>query len=353
MKIILSMDGGGIRGIVPAAVLAYLENRIQEMMNDNRIRLVNLVDFVAGTSTGSIIGGLMLIPGTVKNQYVVPMYTMWEIVQMYFEFGGAVFKKNDLWYYIRTMWGLLGPKFPERNIETPLLQYMDHYKLKDLLKPCMFSGYDIDKRKAIFYTNSDERQEYADYYLKDVVRGSTSIPSIFSPAYFNEGININTIVDGGTFANNPSLAAYIEVSKTIFKGENKPKKHSVKDVLVISLGTGSYSKKPYTFSKTKRWGKAQWIVPALDVMTSSHSEVTNYEMEKIFAANDSSQNYIRLNPPIVLGSTNALDASKENLSKLLKDAQNYTKENKEMLDDLAQKICRIKCLHNWKEEDLD
>ena len=351
MKIILSLDGGGIRGIVPAAVLAYLEDRIQNMMGDNRLRIANLVDFVAGTSTGSIIGGLMIIPQTTKNNYVTTLYTMWEIVQMYFEFGGQVFRKNSFWYDAKTAWGLLGPRFPESNIEAPLLQYMNHYKLKDLLKPCMFSGYDIDKRKVIFYTNADEHQLYSDYYLKDIVRGSTSIPSIFPPAYFNEGVRINTIVDGGIFANNPALAAYIEVSKTIFKGDDRLKKRETQDILMISLGTGDYAKKSYSYKKTKRWGKAQWIVPALDIMATSHSEVTHYEMEKIFAATNSSQNYRRINPPIILGSTNALDASKDNLSKLLKDAQNYTKQNKEILDELAKQICNIKGIHNWADID--
>jgi patatin-like phospholipase/acyl hydrolase len=62
MKIILSIDGGGMRGVIPAAILVYLENKIQEITEDPRLRIGNVVDFVAGTSTGSIIGALMLIP---------------------------------------------------------------------------------------------------------------------------------------------------------------------------------------------------------------------------------------------------------------------------------------------------
>jgi len=351
VKIILSLDGGGIRGIVPAAVLAYLEDRIQNIMHDRRLRIANLVDFVAGTSSGSIIGGLMIIPQTTKNNYVTTLYTMWEIVQMYFEFGGQVFKKNNFWYDVKTVWGLFGPRFPESNIEAPLLQYMNHYKLKDLLKPCMFSGYDIDKRKVIFYTNADEHQLYSDYYLKDVARGSASVPSIFPPAYFNEGIHVNTIIDGGVFANNPALAAYMEVSKTIFKGDTQPKNYGTQDIMMISLGTGDYSKKSFPYNKTKKWGSAQWTVPALDMVATSNSEVTHYQMEKIFATTNSLQNYKRINPPILLGSTNSLDASKDNLCKLLKDAQNYTKQNKDMLEQLARQICDIKGIHNWDDVD--
>jgi len=340
MKIILSIDGGGMRGVLPAAVLVYLENKIQEITQDPRIRMGNMVDFVAGTSTGSVIGTLMLIPDE-NNLY--PKYKMSDIINFYFDLGEKVFKSsflNDL----KTVWGLFGPKFPAGNIEEPLLKELDHYKLKDLLKPCMFSGYDIEKRKVIFYTNKDDCEKYADYYVKDIVRGSTSIPSIFSPARFQYGVDINTIVDGGVFANNPSLAAYIEVSKTLFKGQYETTKYNPHDLIVISLGTGSYKQKPYMYKKTKRWGKANWMLPIIDVLLTSHSEVTSYEMEKLFAAYNSSHNYKRLNPPIKIGSSDPMDASKENLTLLLKDANNYIEENKEMLNVLAREICDIKFL---------
>ncbi len=342
MKIILSIDGGGMRGIIPAAILSYLEEKIHEITKDKRLRIGNLVDFVAGTSTGSIIGAMMLIPGESK---IYPKYKMSEIVQMYFDFGETVFKRN-FWHNIKTIWGLFGPTFPTSNIETPLLKELNHHKLKELIKPCLFSGYDIEKRRVVLYTNKDDTEKYAEYYLKDVVRGSTAIPSYFSPARFQEGVNVNTIVDGGLFANNPSLVAYIEVSKTLFKGQYETKKYNPHDLIIISLGTGEFQQKPYLYKKVKNWGKIAWLMPVINCLLSSHSEVTNYEMQKLFAAYDSKHNYKRLNPPIKLGSPNALDASKENLTLLLKDVQNYINENKEMLNTLAREICDIKFLLN-------
>ena len=332
MKIILSIDGGGIRGIVPAAILAYLENRIQQIQKDNRIRIGNLVDFVAGTSTGSIICAAMLIPDETKNK---PKYTMDDIVQMYFNMGDDVFKKK-FWHGVKTLWGLLGPTFPASNIEPLLLKELGHYKMGDLLKPCMISGYDIEKRRVNFYTNDDKDHKYEDYYVKDIVRGSTSIPAYFPPARFNHGVDINTIVDGGVFANNPSLAAYIEVSKTLFDGEYK-RKHP-HELIIISLGTGKISQKSFPYKKAKRWGKAQWLMPVIDVLLSSHSEVTSYEMEKIFEAYDSKKNYTRINPSIILGNSSGLDASKDNLCKLLKDVNNYIEDNKDMLESLANDL---------------
>jgi len=342
MKIILSIDGGGIRGIVPAAILGYLEEKIQDITGDERLKIGSLFDFVAGTSTGSIVGSLMLIPKESKDGEILkPKFKMSEIVKMYVELGDNVFKKNP-WHSIKTLWGLTGPKYLASNIETPLLTFMDHYKLSDLIKPCMFSGYDIKERRVNFYTNSDENKKYVDYYLKDVIRGSTSIPSYFPPAHFKEGTNENTIIDGGVFANNPSLAAYIEVSKTLYDG--KIKKFDPNELMVISLGTGQFKQKSFSYNKISHWGKAQWMIPMIDVLLTSHSEVTDYEMKKLFSSYDSLHNYKRLNPPLIQASSSALDASRENVTKLLLDAKTYTEINKEMLNTLAREICDINYL---------
>lgn len=344
MKIIISIDGGGVRGIVPAAVLAYLEKKIQEIQKDDRIKIGNLVDFVAGTSTGSIITAAMLIPEDScqrKVKRACPKYKMDEIVQMYFDMGDQVFEKK-FWHQLKTVWGLFGPTFPASNIEPLLLKELGHYKLSDLIKPMMITGYDIEKRRVNFYTNTDKNKKYEDYYVKDVVRGSTSIPAYFPPARFNHGVDINTIVDGGVFANNPSLAAFIEVSKTLF--DEGFKDVTAHDVMVISLGTGYIQQKPFPYDKSKKWGKAQWMMPVIDVLLSSHSEVTDYEMRKIFNSYNADGNYKRLNPPIILGDSSGLNGSKDNLTNLLKDVQRYINENKTMLNTLAREIIDINCL---------
>ena len=126
MKIIFTLDGGGIRGIVPAAILDYLEKKIQEYQKDPRIRIASLVDMVAGTSTGSIVGSLMTTP--CKDNPKRPRHSMSHIVEMYAEMGPDVFKKT-FWHNVKTLWGVCGPVFPASNIEPRLLQMLDHIKL--------------------------------------------------------------------------------------------------------------------------------------------------------------------------------------------------------------------------------
>jgi len=335
MKIILSIDGGGIRGIIPATILSYLENKIHEITNDNRIKISSLIDFISGTSTGSIIGSLMLIPDENNNF----KYKMSEIIDFYLSLGNNVFKHNFI-HNIKTIFGLFGPSFPDSNIDTPLLKLFDHYKMNDLLKPCMFGSYDIEKRKIMFFTNKDLNQKYINYNVKDIIRGSTSIPSYFTPAHFNNGTSISTLIDGGLFANNPSLASFIESSKTCFD-DKKPKQHNPKDILIISLGCGKIDKKSYSYNKIKNWGKAKWIIPLFEILLSSNSEITDYEIRQLFISYDSIHNYKRINPPIVNASSSSMDSSKENLTNLIKDANQYIQDNKHMLDLLAREICDI------------
>lgn len=347
MKIILAIDGGGIRGIVPASILDYLEKKIQEIKKDKRIRIGNLMDLVAGTSTGSIVGSLMLLPrekDSKKNSLNLPKYSMEEITKMYIKMGPGVFKSH-FWHNIKTLWGLFGSKFPASNIEPELLQMMDHYKMRDLVRPCLFTGYDINKRRVNIYTNKDKNEKYANFYVKDIVRGSTSIPAYFPPAHFNDGADFHTIVDGGVFANNPSMVAYVEASKTIFDPDEKLQKFNPHDLLVISLGTGKSKKKKFPYKKSKNFGAVKWLFPVIDIMLSGVSDVADYEMEKIFKSYRRPDNYIRINPPLNYSTAPSIDASKKNITNLLKDVNVYIKDNKKFLDNLAEEICKLNYLY--------
>lgn len=85
MKFILSISGGGIRGIIPAVVLAELENITQKP-------IAKSFDLIAGTSTGGIIASMLAVPG--KNQQ--PKYSAQKVVELYKDFGKTVFNQSFL-----------------------------------------------------------------------------------------------------------------------------------------------------------------------------------------------------------------------------------------------------------------
>jgi len=326
---ILSLDGGGVRGIIPAAILSYIESEIIRLTNDPQARLVDHLHFVAGTSTGSIIGAM--INTNDKKQ-------LSHIVKLYSDLSSKVFKRSfkDKLF---SLWGLIGPLYDSKHIEKELVKIFGDIKMKDLSIPCAFTGYDMCTRKPTIYTNSDDKSKYNDYKVRDIVRGSTSIPEFFKPAHFIVNGESNTVIDGGVFANNPAMIAYIEAGKTksILK---KFKKLSPKNTLLLSFGTGQAKLVNYKYNNVKKWGMTKWLIPILNILLQAINEVTNYEMTLIYESNKSNQNFIRINPPIILGNSSATDASKENLNHLLLDAQHYINNNKEYLTNIAKQIIK-------------
>lgn len=340
---VLSIDGGGVRGIIPATVLAYLENKLIERTGNSKTRISNFLDFAAGTSTGSIISALAITP----TEEGKPPMKMEDVVKLYFELAAVVFKK-DWKRNLKTLWGLLGPRYSSKPIDDILLNKLDHWRLSELVLPCAFTGYDTAKRRPIIYTNSDDKEKYGNYFIKDVVRGSTAIPSAFSPANFRDGVDVNTIIDGGVFANNPSLVAYIEMLKTKEISEKFVKSKegaqvnqlNPTNVIILSFGTGRGTLTTYPNDKIKNWGMIKWFGPVLNILLQGMGDVTAYEVNKLFEVWDANENYIRINPDIKIGSANGQDASAANMRHLHQDALNYISDNKEFLDNLAERLIK-------------
>ena len=90
----------------------------------------------------------------------------------------------------------------------------------------------------------------------------------------------------------------------------------------------------------------RWFMPLLNILLQGVSEVTNYEMVKFFSSYDSSQNFIRINPPVVLGNSSGQDASEENMKHLHQDACNYIATNKDFLNNIAEQLVKEDIKHN-------
>ncbi|CAG8443874.1 11424_t:CDS:1 [Scutellospora calospora] len=90
-KFILSIDGGGIRGIIPAKIIAYIEKTVTEKIKEENpevnIKCADLFDIIAGTSTGSILALSLTVP----NDNNRPTYDGEFMVKFYKENGNHVF----------------------------------------------------------------------------------------------------------------------------------------------------------------------------------------------------------------------------------------------------------------------
>lgn len=303
---ILTIDGGGIRGILPGQILVELERKLQRITNDPSKRIADYFDMIAGTSTGGILTCLYLYPD--EKEIRRPRFTAEDAVNMYLENGGGIFKESTA-----RMDGLRQEKYPVVAIEALLKKYFKNAKLSELLKPCLITSYNIYARSTHFFTQHDAIKDKSyDFYLYDVARATAAAPTYFEPAAVTSlsGI-VYPVVDGGVFASNPALCAYAEARQ---KFKPSTEQHQM-NVFMVSIGTGS-KKESYTYNKAKGWGKTGWVKPVLDIMLSGASETVDFQLKHIFDAIGCRNNYYRINPDIGNASIEMDDASLQNLDAL-------------------------------------
>ncbi|MFQ5583557.1 MAG: patatin-like phospholipase family protein, partial [Calditrichia bacterium] len=280
-------------------------------------------DLIAGTSTGGILSCIFLCPEK-KSTPPRPRFTASEAVDLYLQRGDRIFDIS-LWQRIKSAGGLLDEKYSAAELEKALREYLDNLKLSDLLKPCLITAYDIQRRQAKFFTAHDAKTEKGeDFYLRQVARATSAAPTYFETARVKSFTKtVYPLVDGGVFANNPTLCAYAEARHKL------PGNPKAVDMAILSIGT-SYIKKAYDYNQAKDWGMVEWLKPILDIMMSGVSETVDYQLQQIFDAVGKPEQYLRINGKLKYANSEMDDVSRENLDALVKDgraiAKNFDKE---------------------------
>lgn len=305
---ILSIDGGGIRGIIPGVVLGILEKKLQRISNDPNARLADYFDLIVGTSTGGILSCCYLLEGD-KGR---PKFTADEVVGFYFEQGETIFSRS-LFHKIRSAGGVLDEKYPSKEFKKALHKYMGEARLSELLKPSLITAYDLERRKAHFFSQQEAQKKGNDFLVKDVALSTAAAPTYFECIRIKDDLNRDyALIDGGVFANNPALCGYAEARK-LFKKPEINKAVTAADMMILSIGTGS-DKTTYPYNKAKKWGKAEWVRPIIDIMMSGVADTVDYQLRHIYDAIEKPNNYLRVDTTLPITINHEMDdASKENM----------------------------------------
>ena len=322
-KIILSIDGGGIRGIVPGQILTHIERLLKEIYDDPTYKIADHFDLIAGTSTGGILACAYLL-----SDFGRPKYTAEEVVEIYFERGDDIFS-IPLFHRIRSAGGLLDEKYPAEGLEETLEDYFGDAKLSDLLKPSLITAYDIKRRKAHFFTQHDAEDPEHNFFLRDVARATAAAPTYFEVSKIKSDANkYYPLIDGAIFANNPALCAYAEMRN---KFSTKELKILASDILILSIGTGE-ANASYSYDEAKDWGLASWAKPALDMMMSAGSDTVDYQLRQIFEASGSGKQYLRINGQLPANIDPNMDCTDlENLKALKSFGDDLYAENQQAI----------------------
>jgi patatin-like phospholipase/acyl hydrolase len=282
---ILSIDGGGLRGVVPVLIIQEIERRTGKKITD-------LFDLIAGTSTGGLIAcGL-----AVSDNGTTPKYTIEDIAKVYSDRGKDIFpEKNFLKSIISGITALKQPKYSAKGLQKVLEELFGNTRMSDCIKPVFVSSFDLFNNEALLF-KSRHALNYAENnaLLVDVCRATSAAPT-YLPAYkFIYENKQRVCVDGGIYMNNPSMGALIEVLKYHNESPYNRAELKLDDVTVLSLGTGHYTGE-IARQKVESWGLLDWASKITDVMMQAVNQTTTYETEELL----STGNFLRINPHIL------------------------------------------------------
>lgn len=339
---ILSIDGGGMRGIIPATIVWHLEQRLQERTGNPDARISDYFDFLAGTSSGGILVCTYLMPDPQRPGR--PKLTARESLAMYLDEGGCGIFSRSFYRKLTSMMGLLNEKYCSQALEKALKRCFGDSRLRDFLKPCLATAYNITSRRAFFFTSLDARQDPAqDFEAWEVARATASAPSFFSPARVHTADGrVLPLVDGGVFANNPALCAFTEAQKTCFShlpgSAGKADHPRAEDMLIVSLGAGA-DKAGYAYEDVKSKGMAGWVRPIIDILMSASTETVDYQLREMFTCQPGGR-YYRINPPLGEAETAMDNICPKNRRALHQAALDHIRKNRETLEEIVDQLIR-------------
>lgn len=246
---IVSYDGGGIKGYLPAVVTADMEAKTGQPLG-------TMADMLAGTSTGAILA-LGLAAG-------VPALDM---ANFYRAKGPAIFRRS--WgKRLRSCFGVADEQYSNEALHAGLKEIFGDKKLSDLAAPCMAVAYEIETRQVVFFTSWDARRDpHRDFTLVDVAMASAAAPTYFEPwAAMSTAGDRFACIDGGVAANDPAQCAVVEALKA---------GHTPDSIRLVSLGTGQEDRS-YLLQNARNWGLAAWGRPLLDILFAAASDITDH-----------------------------------------------------------------------------
>jgi patatin-like phospholipase/acyl hydrolase len=249
---ILCVDGGGIRGLIPARVIAEIERRIQAERGPEA-RISDYFHMFAGTSTGGLVALSLTAPDPQRPER--PAVSANELASFYVEDGPGIFHRS-LWQKIRTLWGWLGPKYTLGPLRDSIEKRLGTTHLEHALRELVVTSYDMTNREPYFFKRwrarelpeSDRNRPLADAGL------ATSAAPTYFPSHELDG---RALVDGGVFAANPVIVAIVEALKRF---TDDPHHLDQDDLLVVSIGTGLHED-GYAQEQVSGWGKLGWVLP--------------------------------------------------------------------------------------------
>lgn len=348
--VIISIDGGGVRGIVPTECLRRLEQKFERP-------IAKAAQLIAGASIGGVIAFGFATP---QENGEDPLYTGQELVDFFKTGGPEIFSKS----YTQTLSTLggyaRGPKYNGKGLNNQLEKVFGQTKLSDTLTNVMVPAH-LNKGPYTHPDHDEEAEEESnfiktqddfkapgsfffkswqsrnpelgrDFLLKDASRAAaaahTYFPAAQVQAYDSEANTHNPfrtfdLQDGGVYANNPGMAAFIEAQK-IYEPRN---------IMMFSFGTG-HSKIERGHEELNAMGAVSMVTPVLDANGHITSQTTDYFLSQLLPRGQ----FVRIDPDIPEDCLALDKTDAAHFDKLLDHAGKAFSEKEALIDDMVRKI---------------
>lgn len=283
MKYILSLDGGGVRGIIQT----YILNKIQK---ETRKPLWGLFDVIVGTSTGGLIA--LLIGAGFSGE---------EILEFYFHESGIIFEQNKF-----SFGGSIKPRFSSRGFQVLAENTFKGVMFSDMKTNIVCPAYCLDFGRPVLYRSFDP--SVLPISCADLAVAISAAPTYFKPKTIQKMV----MIDGGVFMNNPAA----EAAATAFELYGD-------DFKLLAIGNGNV---PVCVPRAsqKNTGKIFWMDKIIDIMFDGVSDLADDQCRRILG-----DKFLRINSPFPGNINHDLaDCSKDNIHKLIAFADEIWVSNK-------------------------
>ncbi|KAL3700918.1 hypothetical protein R1sor_018940 [Riccia sorocarpa] len=302
---VLSLDGGGVRGVITTVLLEYLESELQRI-DGKDVRIADYFDVVAGTSTGGLVASMLTAPDANKR----PLFTAAQATDFYMKRAIQIFPQTSS-PFSSVINLFTGPTYKNAPLKKILTENLKDLKIADALTDVLITSFDIKTQQPVFFNRqvAQSTERFNARYVDACVGTSAAptylpahkfvVPDPDSPTKTHE----YNLIDGVIAANNPTQVAILHAIKDLQIGNSPHKKRipcfeGSKDLLVLSLGTGV---KTETFDATAvaSWGSLAWVssqgdTPLVDMLLNSSAYLVDFDVAIRFQTSDDERNYLRI-----------------------------------------------------------
>ncbi len=266
---ILSLDGGGIRGVIEASFLACLEKDLDRSLYD-------AFDMFAGTSTGGLIA-LHLSSNKASGQ---------ECLDLYSHENARVIMDKSIWDKMLPVEN--EPRYDGKGKKKILKKVFGQKKLNTVKKDVLITAYDIIQRHIVVFKSFGGSAAKNNPFLWEIADATSAAPTYF-PTVKTSDTPARWLIDGGIAANDPCMCALAESIK---------KKFSYDNIKILSIGTGIPTREQdhpaETGKASQKWGGIGWLRHGLiDHLFAGSSSTSEYQVTQILG-----KNYLRVNGPL-------------------------------------------------------